>query len=207
MKKAVLVIAIMLGSLVAFAQKVDKKEVAQLKAFLSQPAQENGTNAQALRIADLNSPATWEGVKIADGHVTEIDWKDKKLAGSLDLSNFVALTKVDVQRNKITSLNLAGDKALAELDAQRNALTSLNVEGCNALFTVNIYKNRLTDVDFQNTPFLQTMNCSNNYFTSLNFSNLPNLKTLNVQGNHLESLLVSGCTNLKNLYSGYNKLP
>lgn len=65
----------------AFAQKIDKNEMKQLKAFLSQPAVTDATNAQALKITDLNSPATWEGVTIANGHVTAIKWKDKKLAG------------------------------------------------------------------------------------------------------------------------------
>lgn len=38
MKKALLIIAIMLGSVAAFAQSLDKNEAKQLKAFLSEPA-------------------------------------------------------------------------------------------------------------------------------------------------------------------------
>ena len=50
MKKALLMIALMLGSVTAFAQKIDKNEVKQLKAFLSQPAEKGGTNATALML-------------------------------------------------------------------------------------------------------------------------------------------------------------
>lgn len=50
MKKALLMIALMLGSVTAFAQ--NKNEVKQLQAFLSQPAEKGGTNATALKITD-----------------------------------------------------------------------------------------------------------------------------------------------------------
>lgn len=39
MKKALLMIALVLGCTTAFAQKLDKNEAKQLTAFLSQPAQ------------------------------------------------------------------------------------------------------------------------------------------------------------------------
>ncbi len=162
MKKSVLMIALVLGSTVAFAQKPAKNEVKQLQAFLAQPAEKDGTNAQVLKISDLNSPATWEGVTITNGHVTEINWKDKKLAGNLDLSNFPALTKVDVSRNKITSLNLDGAAALTELNAQRNLLKDLSLDGCKQLSKLNVYKNRLTEIEINETPFLESVNCSGN---------------------------------------------
>ena len=43
MKKALLMIAIVLGCTAAFAQKLDKNEAKQLKAFLSQNAEKDGT--------------------------------------------------------------------------------------------------------------------------------------------------------------------
>lgn len=106
MKKALLIIAIMLGSVAAFAQSLDKNEAKQLKAFLSEPAKE-GTNASALKVSDLNAIASIEGVTVENGHVTAIEWKDKKLGGTLNLANFKALTKVDVSRNELTSLSVA----------------------------------------------------------------------------------------------------
>ncbi|MDE5959874.1 MAG: hypothetical protein K2G59_06930 [Muribaculaceae bacterium] len=65
MKKAFLMIAVALGSVTAFAQSIDKNELKQLKSFLQQPSAESGkTNAQMLKITDLNTPSAWEGVKI-----------------------------------------------------------------------------------------------------------------------------------------------
>lgn len=55
MKKALLMITLVLGCTTVFAQKIDKKEAAQIKSFLSQPAEKDGTNAQALKVTDMNS--------------------------------------------------------------------------------------------------------------------------------------------------------
>ena len=89
MKKALLMIAVMLGSVTAFAQNLDKNELKQLKEFLSQPSAEAGkTNAEALKIHNLNAPASWEGVTIQDGHVTALKLSDKKLDGDISLTGF-----------------------------------------------------------------------------------------------------------------------
>ena len=203
MKKALLIIAIVLGSMNAFAQNLDKNEAKQIKAFLSAPAKE-GTNAQALKVSDMNAIASIEGVTVENGHVTAIEWKDKKLGGELNLSNFSALTKVDVSRNELTGINVSNCGALVDFNAGRNKITNADFSGCANLQKVSVYKNRLSDITLDNTPLLNNLNVSNNLFVELNVSNNFNLKTLNCQGCHLESLNVSGCTALKNLYCGYN---
>ena len=96
MKKLIYLLAIALTATAAYAQKVNKTELAQMQKFLSQPAKESATNAEALNITNLKNPSTWEGVTIENGHITQIDWKDKKLAGQLDLTGLNALTSVDI---------------------------------------------------------------------------------------------------------------
>jgi hypothetical protein len=85
MKKSILMIAFALCGLIAFAQKVDKNELSQLKTFLNQTNERGHTNAQELKISNLNAPSMWHGVTITNGHVSEIDWRDKKTC-----RNFVA---------------------------------------------------------------------------------------------------------------------
>lgn len=120
MKKAILMITLMLSCMTVFAQKVDKNEAKQIKAFLSQNAEKEGTNAQALKVTDINAVGSIEGITVVDGHITAIDWKDKHLAGDLNLSGFTALTKVNVSRNAIKTLNVSGDAAQrAECFAQQ----------------------------------------------------------------------------------------
>ena len=181
MKKALLIIAVLLGSMTAFAQNLDKNEAKLIKAFLAEPAKE-GTNAQALKVADVNAIANIEGVTVQGGHITAIEWKDKKLGGTLNLAGFKALTKVDVSRNELTSMSVAGCTALTELNASRNKLTSIDLDNCSQLQDVAVYKNRLTEIDLNNTPLLKKLNVSNNLFVDLDVSNAFNLQTLNCQG-------------------------
>lgn len=197
MKKALFLIALMLGSVTAFAQKMNKNEVKQLQAFAAQTSEKGGTNGEALKITDMSSPSTWEGITVENGRVVAIQWKDKHLAGELNLSGFTALKKVDVSRNAITSINVTGDAALSNLNASRNKLSNLTLSGNTALTDLSIYRNRLTDVNLTNTPLLTNLNCSNNLFVELSVANATTLKTLNCQGCHLEALNVEGCAQLK----------
>ncbi|MDE6390018.1 MAG: hypothetical protein K2L26_01200, partial [Duncaniella sp.] len=153
MKKALFLIAVLLGSTTAFAQNLDKNEAKLMKAFLSEPAKE-GTNAQALKVANINDIASIEGVTVQNGHVTAIEWKDKKLGGTLNLAGFKALTKVDVSRNEITSMTVAGCANLTDLNASRNKIAEIDLDNCGNLQNVAVYKNRLTEIDLNNTPML-----------------------------------------------------
>ena len=171
MKKSLLLIALMVGCMSASAQKFDKNELRQLQSFLSQPGEKAATNAEALKITDFKNPATWEGVTVANGRVTAIEWGDKHLAGELNLSGFKALTKVNVSRNALTSLNIDGDAAITRLDAQRNKLSGVSLDGCTGLKTLNIYKNRITEFTLTGTPIIETVNISNNYLVALDVAN------------------------------------
>ena len=190
MKKAVLLFVIALSGMVAFAQKINKNELKQLQNFLAQPAEKDASNAVALKIDNLNDPSTWEGVTVANGHVTEIKWKDRHLAGTLNLSGFSALTSVDVSRNYLTGFTATDDAALTDLNVSRNRLTSLDLTNCTALTKVSLNNNRLTEFTLGNVPHVKNLNISNNYFVDLNLSNSPTLETLNCQGNRLENLSV-----------------
>ena len=163
----------------ASAQNVAKNEAKQLQAFLSQPAVAAATNAEALRVSNPKDIASIEGVKVENGHVTAIDWKGKKLAGTLDLKGFTALTKVDVSRNALAGLDVDGATALTELNASRNRLTDFAVTDAPALVKMSINNNRLTDLNITGTPALKNLNCSSNYFVALDMSGAPALVTLN----------------------------
>ena len=179
MKKALLLMALMVGCMSAFAQKIDKNELKELQAFLAQPTEKHATNAAALKITDVKAPATWEGVTVENGHITAIEWADKHLAGTLNLAGFSQLTKLNVSRNALTALNLDGCANLARVDAQRNRIADVNLNGCSGLQTLNIYKNRLLEINMAQTPLIETVNISNNYLVGLDVANSSTLKTLN----------------------------
>ena len=143
MKKSVLLIAFAMCCATAFAQKIDKNELSQLKSFLAQTDDKGKTNAQELKITDLNTPSTWHGIIVENGHVTSIDWQGKRLIGDLSLNNFKGLVALNVSRNHLSSLSLNGNNSLINLNASHNMLSHVDLIGCNALTRVAINNNPL----------------------------------------------------------------
>ena len=107
MKKTLFALLAIWATFSLSAQRLNKAELKSLQQFLSQPAAEASTNAEALKITNLNDPSTWKGIKTDNGRITEIDWSGHKLAGSLNLSGFTSLQKLNIAHNKI-SRNPAG---------------------------------------------------------------------------------------------------
>ena len=108
MKRVFIMLAIVLGSAgLLFAQKSNQKEVKQLQSFLQQKSAKGDANYIRLGITDIKNPAMWKGVVWSDGRAISIDWKDKELAGELDLNGFTALQKVDCSRNQLTEINVS----------------------------------------------------------------------------------------------------
>lgn len=100
-------------------------------------------NAQILNW-DLDDPSTWTGITWnEDGNVEGIDLSFKNLSGSLDLSNFSSLKKLDVTSNNLTSLNLDNCTSLEEIDCSFNKLTALDLSDCTNLTSVTCCYNYL----------------------------------------------------------------
>lgn len=93
---------------------------------------------------NLDDPSTWTGITWnADGNVENIDLSFKNLSGSLDLSNFDSLKKLDVTGNNLTSLNLDNCSSLEEMDCSFNKLTALDLSDCTNLTSVTCCYNYL----------------------------------------------------------------
>ena len=93
---------------------------------------------------DLDDPSTWTGITWnEDGNVEGIDLSFKNLSGSLDLSNFSSLKKLDVTGNNLTSLKLGNCSSLEELDCSFNKLTTLDLSDCTNLTSVTCCYNYL----------------------------------------------------------------
>lgn len=93
---------------------------------------------------DLDDPSTWTGITWnADGNVENIDLSFKNLSGSLDLSNFGSLKKLDVTGNNLTSLNLDNCLSLEEVDCSFNKLTALDLSDCTNLTSITCCYNYL----------------------------------------------------------------
>ena len=111
MKRITLITAIFAIS-VAVCAAQNKAEVNLLKQFLRLPSVHGQTNYAHLGI-NIDNPSSWAGVEWgADGHVTTIDWHDKKISGELNLSGFKSLTSVNVAHNNLTKIDLTGCTSL-----------------------------------------------------------------------------------------------
>ena len=93
---------------------------------------------------DLDNPSTWTGITWnEDGNVEGIDLSFKNLSGSLNLSNFSSLKKLDVTGNNLTSLKLDNCSSLEELDCSFNKLNALDLSDCTNLTSVTCCYNYL----------------------------------------------------------------
>ena len=205
MKRTMLTTVVLIVALTVCAAP-NRNEVKRLKNFLQTATTHGKPNYQLLNIP-LDEPAMWSGVKWSDdGHVTAIEWRDKKLGGALDVSGFTALQSIDVAHNELTMLNVTGCVSLLSLDVSHNHLSELDLDNCPKLMAINCYRNRLTTMPVTGTPMLKMLNCTGNLFVTLDVTAATMLETLYAQSCHLESLDVDSCANLSTLYCGYNHL-
>ena len=153
--KRIMFTATLLMAVLGVCAAPNKNEVRKLRDFLQTESVHNKANYVQLGVS-INDPASWNGVTWSnDGHVTAIDWHDKKLCGQLDVSGFAALQSMDISRNEITMVNVSGCTALQSLDVSRNHLSQLVLDNCPRLVAINCYRNRLTDMSVEGTPMLK----------------------------------------------------
>jgi LPXTG-motif cell wall-anchored protein len=160
----------------------------KIQAFLNltstDPTMLNGEQLNASYNA--SDATTWTGVtwsSTTPKKIEKIEWPETYLKGSLDVSDFSSLTRLECTYGEVSSVNLSGDKELTYLDVSDNELEALDVSA--------------------NTK-LQTLLCEYNYLTALNVSTLTSLKVFSCEGNELETLDVSTNTALTDLYCGWN---
>jgi len=139
-------------------------------------------------------------------NVVELNLKSSqvRLAGKLDLSDFVKLERLNCSQNSITDLDLSGSAKLIELDCSDNQLKSLDLSNNMELEKVIIYGNHIT-VGLSIFSHLAKVKKlfigsrggqkSNNFTGSLkDLENCENLEFLNIRG-------------LKRLNGGLKHLP
>lgn len=113
-----------------------EKDAKKLIEFLNE---RNGstTNGRVFNPAyDEDDPTTWTGVvwdSQSPKRVREIQWSNKGLVGSLDVSELAALVSLQCGQNYLTGVDASDCTALTNLQCENNALTALDVSGCSAL--------------------------------------------------------------------------
>jgi len=89
--------------------------------------------------------------------------KWEKLTGSLDLSDFTALEKLDCSFNELTNLVFSNCISLKELNCSNNELNDLKIDYyCRQLEKICCSSNNFTKLEIENKWNLQELDCSHN---------------------------------------------
>ncbi|CAL2088989.1 conserved protein of unknown function precursor containing a T9SS type A C-terminal secretion signal [Tenacibaculum sp. 190524A02b] len=124
--------------------------------------------------------------------ITELNLFNKNISDLTGITDFIALTSLDVNQNQLTSLDISGNKALSNLNLNFNQLTSIDISNNLDLEFLQIAENKLTNLEVANNTKLIQLIVNFNQLTSLDISKNTKLSYINVNFNQLTSL------NLKN---------
>jgi len=181
-------------------------DVDKLKVFASQ-----GDNLKKLGW-NLDAPESWDYVEWAkvNGELRlktfAVNDQISELTGTLDLSDSIALERLDCGKNGLTSIDVSNCLSLKVLGCGGNQLTSLDVSGCSALERLHCPENRLTSLDVSGLNSLTYLSCYANELISLDLSDCSALEMLFCGENQLAELNVSGLSSLKAMTCEKNQL-
>ncbi|CAG8460961.1 16956_t:CDS:2 [Gigaspora margarita] len=110
--------------------------------------------------------------------IVRLSISEKGLEGDLDLSDFVSLTILNCQGNKLTNLNISKNVNLVKLRCFNNKLTNLDVGNNQKLTELQCYAG---------CKKLKILNCHDNYLANLDYSSLlaKQLIHLDIRDNNL----------------------
>ena len=112
---------------------------------------------------DINDTSTWQGVKIQNGRITEIDFPLVSIGGTLDLTGFDKLEKLECIYTDFDGLILKGCTSLKELIFIENNITTLDLSDCDMLEEVDVGDNKLRSIIWGDLNNLKSLKCTNNY--------------------------------------------
>lgn len=99
----------------------------------------------------------WDG-----DYLTEINWNEMELTGTLELDCFDHLEKVWCGYNQLTELDVTKCASLVELNCGENQLSELDVMKCLSLEDLSCGGNQLSELDVSKCLSLKNLSCYNN---------------------------------------------
>jgi hypothetical protein len=203
---------IVLGFGVQAQEPYNSIETAKLRQFLLQESAEPGVkNYQQLGIESMEevnwslvAGLSWNNSKTA--LLEKVEWRNKKLAGDMDFSDFQSLQYLDCSFNAINSVNVTGAVSLKMIDFYTNNLEAIDVTTNNKLTFLRVTYNNIKEIDLSNNPELTFICCTGNSVGSLDFSNNKKIETILCIENRLSYINVKDCPRLKELLCWANNL-
>lgn len=148
----------------------------------------------------------YQDPKTKINYLSTVSWNYFNLKGTINWSNFLHLSKVDVYRNQLTSITFTQCPTLNYINCSNNILSSLTLNQCNGLQMLLCNYNQLTSLHLSSLSNLRHLYCPYNQLTTLNLSSCQSLEYLNCSSNQLVTLDVSASRMLDYLHCKNNKL-
>lgn len=158
---------------------------------------------------DASNPSTFEGITWdSSGNVTEIDLAYLDLDGSLDLSNFSSLQRVDISGNNITNIDVSGCSSLTSLNVSDNKIELLDISDCTSLMEFDCSFNDLSTngIDVSSNTDLTSFICDGCSLNSIDISSLVDLQEFSCSFNSLTTLSLDNNNALSSIICCYNYL-
>ena len=122
-------------------------------------------------------------------------------AGSIDLTNVVALEFVRLDAMSLTSIDLTKNTALTDLRCSYNSgMTGIDISNNTLLETAHISNNSLASIDLSNNTLLYELRLSGNDLTAVDLTNNTALEELVLSNNSMKTLDLATNTALTDLY-------
>lgn len=150
---------------------------------------------------DLNDKTAYSWNK--KGRLTNIDWMELRMTGSISLNGLTELEYVNCSSNQLTGLDASRCNKLKFLSCGYNDLSSLKVGNCKSIYCA---ENSLSSLDLSSCTDLNDIYCYGNQLSSLDLSSCTKLVDLRCQRNQLTSLNVNGCGKLQSIDCSSNQL-
>jgi Leucine-rich repeat (LRR) protein len=129
------------------------------------------------------------------------------LNGKISTANINSITSLDLSNSNITDLTGIQDfVALTYLDCNTNKIKTIDVSNNKLLTKLALYDNQLTNLDVTKNTQLLNLECSNNQLSSIDLSQNTKLFHLGIGHNQLSSLDISVNIDLQSIYCYENNL-
>ena len=176
----------------------DVKEATNLKKIISVL----NTNGATVPTNISDKAYRWN----TKGKLLSINWKNMKISGELDLSDFQSLRCLNCEDNELVKINVEQNVLLEEFSCNNNKLSDIGLSQNINLEILSCNDNKLTSLNMCKNTMLTTLLCSNNMLEIVDVSTCNKLRWLRCDNNELNVIDLSNNIKLETLECHSNNL-
>lgn len=138
--------------------------------------------------------------------LTRLEINRKNVEDLTGISDFIALTNLDMEYNLLTAIDISKLTSLDFLNLGSNSITSVDLSNNPNLKFLGLSHNQVKNIDLSSNPNLQSIELNNNMLHNLDVTDNSELRFLNVRENSLETLDFSKNSKLLSMNGEQNQL-